>query len=500
MTAISKTEVYRSLYRAQLIPRYYLGILHAFFALSVLLGGASFAFSQLTEVSVKEWLTLPAIFLFGNWVEYSLHRWVLHRRLPGLKAVYRIHSLEHHRFFTEEHPTFDTVRDLHTVFFPVWAPVLAVALFFLCGLVLLEPIVSKNISLLFAGGSCLYFLMYEVFHFFHHVPEKYELKLLRSARERHLSHHYLPWMTTRYFNVTFPLFDWILGTGGPCHAFAGKTVLITGAASGIGRELALQLSQSGSNLILVDLQDVALQEVAASCFTKNAHQQKITLLPVTADVTNLKKMEELRDQLHSLGISPDIIIAAAGVGGLNPAPRFSIPLDQRMMAINYHGTVNTFAPFISTLLQKKSGTLIGISSLAGSRALPYAASYSASKAAQLALLESFRMDLRDDGIRVLTVQPGFVDTPMANHSQFKMPFRISAKRAATKILQAIADRKSVISFPWPMNWATTFSRLLPNFVYDRLMPRMGGIDRNVVPQAFSALKSFQTWNSGVDSG
>jgi hypothetical protein len=244
--------------------------------------------------------------------------------------------------------------------------------------------------------------------------------------------------------------------------YKNKKIVITGAASGIGRDLALLLNQFGATLFLIDIQQIEqdqFENLASISFYKG-------------DVTHQSQMNSIKDEILSKTSLIDIVIAAAGVGGLNPGMNFSIPTDQKVMSINYFGTINSLVPFIESMIKNHSGHLVGISSLAAYRGLPQAASYSASKAAQMTLLESLRLDLKKSGIYVSSIHPGFVETPMANHSDFEMPFKVSVRKSSFLILKAIMKKKKQYAYPWPMALLSKINRFLPNFIYDFLLPRL----------------------------
>lgn len=249
--------------------------------------------------------------------------------------------------------------------------------------------------------------------------------------------------------------------------FKGKRILITGAASGIGLDLALVLREWGAVLALADLRPLSYENV----------------LTYVADVTDPAPWFKIRDDLMSKWGGVDIVIGAAGVGGINPATCFSSAMDNKVMSINYFGTINTFLPFVEPMTKKGEGQLVGICSLAAFRGLPQAASYSASKAAQMTLLESWRLDLAKTGIAISCIHPGFVATPMADHDEFEMPFKVSVRESTHLILKAILKKKKQYCYPWQMAWLSKLNRILPNVIYDFLIPRLS-------PSKASAPKLF----------
>ena len=257
--------------------------------------------------------------------------------------------------------------------------------------------------------------------------------------------------------------------------YRDKTILITGAASGLGRELALILAHQAQNLILLDLNEEALRETKKECEEGGCH--------VYLYVVNL-----LEEKAHLFSEEnfplPDMIFANAGVGGVNPGFNFSLEIDSKIVGINYFGLVKTIAPFLKDFKDRGSGHIVGISSLASMRGLPGASSYSASKAAVNNFLESLRMDLRPHHIYVTTILPGFIQTPMANHDEFDMPFTQNATSSAIKVLEAVARKKRVYAFPKLMYWGTLLNRLMPAFLYDFIMPRVSGQSKDLKAKIF----------------
>jgi hypothetical protein len=136
---------------------------------------------------------------------------------------------------------------------------------------------------------------------------------------------------------------------------------------------------------------------------------------------------------------------------------------------NVIGIVHTFHPFLAPMREAKRGAFVGIASVAGFRGLPGAAAYSASKAAAIRYLESLRVELHGSGVRVLTICPGFIDTPMTKKNPYPMPFIIDADDAARRIARAIDAGRSFSVIPWQMAIVGKILNLLPNFVYDRVL-------------------------------
>ncbi|MFH1468840.1 MAG: SDR family NAD(P)-dependent oxidoreductase [Pseudomonadota bacterium] len=261
--------------------------------------------------------------------------------------------------------------------------------------------------------------------------------------------------------------------------FKGKTVLLTGASSGIGQDLALVLAGWGCKLVLVARRAEKLAELAAACEAAGAEVQVCA-----ADVADRARMAEVAREAQDRFGFVDIVIANAGVGGLNPARHFDLDMHAQTFAINVLGTANTLAPFIAPMVAAGRGQLVGVSSLAAFRGLPNAASYSSSKAAQARMLESWRVDLRPHGVAVSCIHPGFVVSPMTDHSAFTMPFMVKTRASSLIIARAIARRRAVTLYPWPMRLLTLLNRVMPCWLYDRLMPRLSGQGDDVQPRMF----------------
>ena len=257
--------------------------------------------------------------------------------------------------------------------------------------------------------------------------------------------------------------------------FTGKTVLITGAASGLGRELAKELCSYTEKLVLLDLNKEGLEETADLCRAKGSY--------ISIYEADLLKEDPLRLVVEKESC-PDVIIANAGVGGVNPAHSFDAGIDSRIMGINYFGVVRTISPFLKEMVKRKSGHIVGISSLASIRGLPGACSYSASKAALNNFLESLRLDLAPHGVKVTTVLPGFLETPMANHNEFDMPFKVTVEKSAKHVLKAIVKNKKRYAFPWVMGILSLLNKFMPIFIYDKVLPLVSGQDKDMKPKIF----------------
>ena len=189
---------------------------HLFFGLTNLLGSVAiyYAAQWLENVKPLEWLTIPAVFFFANFVEYNFHRGPMHNRRRWLDIVFKRHALTHHAYFPHDHMGFEAGKDAYLVFFPFWVIFLlfglAAPVFFLAWF-----LTNGNVAGLFLIVAVSYFLLYEWLHLLYHLPEGSklgELKLIRTLKRHHQAHHNPALMNDYNFNITFPLWDWVRGT------------------------------------------------------------------------------------------------------------------------------------------------------------------------------------------------------------------------------------------------------------------------------------------------
>lgn len=241
-----------------------------------------------------------------------------------------------------------------------------------------------------------------------------------------------------------------------------RRVFITGASSGIGEALAVYYAGQGATLGLAARRADHLAALNARLGGRHA------CYPL--DVTDAPALQAAAEDFIRRHGVPDIVIANAGVSaGTLTECREDLAVFRRVMDINVFGLAATFAPFIPDMRAADGPRrLVGIASVAGIRGLPGAEAYSASKAAAIAYLESLRLEMRASGIRVVTIAPGYIATPMTAVNPYKMPFLLPVDRAAERFAHAIARGSSYTVIPWPMGIVAKLLRLLPNALYDRL--------------------------------
>jgi short-subunit dehydrogenase len=251
-----------------------------------------------------------------------------------------------------------------------------------------------------------------------------------------------------------------------------RCVFITGASSGLGAALAAHYARERATLGLVARRADALQALAARLPTPTA------IYP--ADVADRGAVRAAADDFLGRHGVPDIVIANAGVSvGTLGAEDEDLPVLERVLRTNVVGLAATLAPFVAPMRSRGTGVLAGIASIAGLRGLPGAGAYSASKAAAIAWLESLRVELRGSGLAVVTVCPGFIDTPMTRANPYGMPFLLPADEAARRIARVIDRKRSFAVVPWQMAVVGWLMRRLPNGVFDPLAARRPRKPRNL---------------------
>lgn len=245
-----------------------------------------------------------------------------------------------------------------------------------------------------------------------------------------------------------------------------QRVFITGASSGIGAALARYYAARGAVLGLVARRRAALQELLATLPGEHA--------VYTVDVADEAGLRQAAADFSARFGVPDVVVANAGVSvGTLTEEEGDLRAFERVMRTNVLGMVATFQPFVAPMRARGSGRLVGIASVAGIRGLPGAGAYSASKAAVIAYLESLRVELHDSGVKVVTIAPGYIETPMTAVNRYPMPFMLPADEAARRFVRAIDAGAGYAVIPWQMGVVAKLLRLLPNPIFDRVFARAG---------------------------
>ena len=189
-----------------------------------------------------------------------------------------------------------------------------------------------------------------------------------------------------------------------------------------------------------------------------------------ADVSDVDNIVAAgRDCLARQGV-PDVVIANAGISvGVDTRERADLDVLARTFATNNLGLAATFQPFIDAMVARGSGRLVGIASVAGIRGLPGHGAYCASKAAVISYCESLRGELRASGVKVVTIAPGYVDTPLTQRNRYGMPFLMRPEDFAAAAFRTIDAGRSYRVIPWQMGVAAKILRALPDPLFDRLL-------------------------------
>lgn len=241
-------------------------------------------------------------------------------------------------------------------------------------------------------------------------------------------------------------------------------VFITGASSGLGAALAAHYGARGAVLGLVARRADKLANVAATLAT--------TSTVYALDVSDHAALARAAADFCSRHGTPDIVIANAGISaGTRCGNPEDVAVLERVLRTNVTGLAATLSPFVAPMCARRSGTLVGIASVAGFRGLAGNGAYSASKAAAINWLEALRVELHGSGVRVVTVCPGYIDTPMTRVNRFPMPFLISAQEAARQTARAIERGRSLALLPWQMRLLFAVLRRAPNWMFDRILSR-----------------------------
>ncbi len=240
-------------------------------------------------------------------------------------------------------------------------------------------------------------------------------------------------------------------------------VFLTGASSGVGEALARRYAGMGATLGLVARRAPELQRVAAGV-------APATVATYALDVRDGDALAAAGADFCARFGTPDIVIANAGVsrGTLTEEPSDRVAF-QTVFDTNVMGVVNTFSPFAAAMRRDGRGTLVGIASIAGFRGLPGAGAYSASKAAVITCLEALRIEMRGSGVDVLTLCPGFIATPMTARNPYRMPFILTADRAADLMVRAIARRQRFFVLPSQVAGLARLLREMPRPQLDRVL-------------------------------
>ncbi len=253
-------------------------------------------------------------------------------------------------------------------------------------------------------------------------------------------------------------------------------VFITGASSGIGQALAARYAQAGWRLALVARRAAELEAWARA---QGLGPERCAVY--AADVQQIDSIVAAAAACIAAQGLPDVVVANAGVSiGVDSAERADLDAMRDTFATNNIGLAATFHPFLKAMRARgrtaaygRAGTLVGIASVAAIRGLPGHGAYCASKAGVVAYCESLRGECRAQGIRVVTLLPGYIATPLTAGNSYPMPFLMQPADFADQAFRAIEAGSGYRVIPWQMGLVAKLLRLLPNPLFDRAFAGRG---------------------------
>jgi short-subunit dehydrogenase len=249
-------------------------------------------------------------------------------------------------------------------------------------------------------------------------------------------------------------------------SMTGQVAFITGAGSGLGRQLALVLAEEGIAIEAIDLQAEGLETLASELQARGK--------PVAwevADVTDAVALQKAVQALEARLGPVDLLIANAGVGTETSALHFDAAAFAAIIQVNLIGVANSIAAVLPGMLARGRGHLVAISSMASYRGLPSLAGYCASKAGVNALMEALRVQVRPRGIWTTTVCPGWIRTPMTEQLRLRVPM-LEVDDAARRIVRAIRGKRAFVAFPWRIRCQVALMRWLPAGISDWMLRGM----------------------------
>ena len=248
--------------------------------------------------------------------------------------------------------------------------------------------------------------------------------------------------------------------------FKSKTVLLTGASSGIGYSFAKLLPKENCSIALLSRREKILNDLV--------NEIKVSGVKVRGykcDVGNIHEVRNIFGQIKNDFGEIDIAILNAGASSRTDVTNYSSSTAKEIFEANTFGIINCVEQLLPDFIKRKKGIIVGVSSLAESRGFPKSGFYNASKAAATLLLESLRIELKPFNIKVIIVKPGFIRTPMTDKNEFRMPFLMDVDKAAKIIINGIKKEKSIIQFPLATAIGSKIVKFMPDWLFDYLMSK-----------------------------
>ena len=248
-------------------------------------------------------------------------------------------------------------------------------------------------------------------------------------------------------------------------------VWITGASTGLGRELAAQYARAGHKVC------ISARGAEALDVLKNEHAPGV-IFSYPLDITDQAAVQSAFDSIVSDVGLPDLCILNAGTHMRDSALQINPQHFSRIMNINFFGTVTCLAAVMPAYLVSRSGHIAVVSSVAGYRGLPNAAAYGASKAALINMCESLQPELAENGVKLSVVNPGFVRTPLTDKNEFPMPFLMEVEDAAKSMRHGLESGRFEVTFPRRFTWLLKILRILPVSLYLKMTRQLLRAEKN----------------------
>lgn len=237
--------------------------------------------------------------------------------------------------------------------------------------------------------------------------------------------------------------------------FKNSVVLLTGASSGIGYQLAKDLASEGAKLALLSRKIDLLENLSSEL------NQITEVHTYKCDVTLKNEVQEIISRIKNDFMRIDVAILNSGVGSNSSVLEYRSEAAEKIFNTNVLGVIYCIEQILPEFISEKRGVLVGISSLGDGKGFPKSGFYSASKAALTIILESLRIELKKFNVKVITVKPGFIKTPMTDKNKFKMPYLMSVEKASKIIIEGLKKDKRIIEFPWQTTIGAKVLRMIP---------------------------------------
>ena len=249
-----------------------------------------------------------------------------------------------------------------------------------------------------------------------------------------------------------------------------RSAWIIGASSGIGRALACLLAENGIRVTASARRADALDNLRDQAPAG-------AIIPLPLDISDPAAVTAAVRAMNDRDDIPDVVVIAAALYEQADADGLNPDLFSKMMAVNYLGAVNLLAALVPILTKRGRGHIAVVSSVAGYRGLPLAATYGPTKAALINLCESLQPQLAGRGIHLQIINPGFVETPLTDKNRFAMPCMISPEDAARRLYRGLQSRRFEVTFPKRFTWIMKAMRILPYSLYFALVRSVTGARR-----------------------